>query len=125
MKALENKIYVQIINDKCHWIFTISELPEWCEDDINVIDITDIPDVEVGCPYVDGVFLKRDSLLKENLKNRALETRLRFLASSDWTQLPDIAQNIKDKWVPYRQALRDITIQPGFPDEITWPTQPV
>lgn len=24
----------------------------------------------------------------------------------------------------YRQALRDITNQPGFPTDITWPTKP-
>jgi hypothetical protein len=24
----------------------------------------------------------------------------------------------------YRQALRDITLQPGFPHNVTWPTKP-
>lgn len=27
-------------------------------------------------------------------------------------------------WVTYRQALRDVPAQAGFPDNITWPTQP-
>ena len=28
------------------------------------------------------------------------------------------------EWVAYRQALRDIPQQPGFPDNIQWPTKP-
>lgn len=27
-------------------------------------------------------------------------------------------------WMAYRQALRDITMQPGFPDIIDWPIKP-
>ena len=29
------------------------------------------------------------------------------------------------EWAIYRQALRDITEQDGFPNEITWPTDPM
>lgn len=47
-----------------------------------------------------------------------------LLNLSDWTQLPDVSPVIKDAYIPYRQALRDLTAQPGFPHEITWPTLP-
>jgi len=46
-----------------------------------------------------------------------------LLETSDWTQLPDSPPN-KDAWGVYRQALRDITTQLGFPFEVTWPTPP-
>jgi hypothetical protein len=48
------------------------------------------------------------------------------LMQSDWSQLPDakITAEKKTEWVTYRQALRDITDQAGFPWTITWPTQP-
>lgn len=46
------------------------------------------------------------------------------LAETDWTQAKDIADNISSAWAPYRQALRDITSQAGFPWEVQWPTQP-
>lgn len=46
------------------------------------------------------------------------------LSNSDWTQLPDVPQSVKDAWAPYRQALRDITQQPGFPTEVVWPAAP-
>lgn len=46
------------------------------------------------------------------------------LSASDWTQGKDIPDNISSAWATYRQALRDITAQAGFPWDIQWPTQP-
>ena len=46
------------------------------------------------------------------------------LAASDWTQLPDVLLETKTQWATYRQALRDITGQPGYPFNIVWPTPP-
>ena len=45
------------------------------------------------------------------------------LASSDWTQLADAPVD-KAAWAAYRQALRDITAQAGFPWTIDWPVAP-
>jgi hypothetical protein len=45
------------------------------------------------------------------------------LAASDWTQLADSTAD-KAAWATYRQALRDVTQQSGFPWTIDWPTQP-
>ena len=42
------------------------------------------------------------------------------LAASDWTQLADSTAD-KAAWAAYRQALRDVTSQPGFPWTVTWP----
>lgn len=47
-----------------------------------------------------------------------------LLMASDWTQLPDVPQATKELWATYRQALRDITGQSGFPQSVTWPTSP-
>lgn len=47
-----------------------------------------------------------------------------LLAQSDWTQLPDVPQAIKAKWATYRQALRDIPLQSGFPTAVVWPVKP-
>ena len=49
--------------------------------------------------------------------------RTKRLADSDWTQLADSAAD-KEAWATYRQALRDITDQAGFPWTITWPDAP-
>ena len=45
-----------------------------------------------------------------------------LLAESDWTQCADISQATKDKWAPYRKALRDVPQQAGFPFDVIWPT---
>ena len=46
------------------------------------------------------------------------------LAASDWTQGKDIAENISTAWATYRQALRDVPAQAGFPWNVVWPTKP-
>ena len=50
--------------------------------------------------------------------------RNRLLAATDWTQAADVPQAVKDLWAPYRQALRDVPQQAGFPTDVTWPTKP-
>ena len=50
-------------------------------------------------------------------------TRGEKLKECDWTQVADAPVN-KTTWATYRQALRDVTQQSGFPWTITWPTQP-
>jgi hypothetical protein len=43
------------------------------------------------------------------------------LVKSDWTQVADAPVD-KAAWATYRQALRDITQQAGFPWDVQWPT---
>lgn len=60
-------------------------------------------------------------------KQKASELRAMrnvLLAQTDWTQAVDVPQAIKDKWAPYRQALRDVPQQAGFPENIIWPEMP-
>lgn len=51
-------------------------------------------------------------------------TRGEKLKESDWTQVADAPVD-KAAWATYRQALRDVTGQEGFPWTIEWPTAPV
>jgi len=45
------------------------------------------------------------------------------LTESDWTQVADAPVD-KAAWATYRQSLRDVPSQSGFPNEVTWPTEP-
>ena len=45
------------------------------------------------------------------------------LAATDWTQIADSTAD-KPAWAAYRQALRDVPAQAGFPQSVTWPEQP-
>jgi hypothetical protein len=49
--------------------------------------------------------------------------RDRRLADSDWTQVADAPVN-QAAWATYRQGLRDVPAQAGFPWDITWPVKP-
>lgn len=51
--------------------------------------------------------------------------RNRMLLETDWTQLPDVPQTTKDVWAIYRQSLRDIPQQEGFPLNVIWPNKPI
>ena len=48
--------------------------------------------------------------------------RDRLLAETDWMALSDVTMSAET--TTYRQALRDITEQAGFPYTVVWPTKP-
>ena len=50
-------------------------------------------------------------------------TRGEKLKDCDWTQVADAPVD-QAAWAAYRQALRDVTAQVGFPWTVEWPTQP-
>jgi hypothetical protein len=45
------------------------------------------------------------------------------LSDSDWTQVADAPVD-KQAWADYRQALREVPDQAGFPWNVQWPEQP-
>jgi hypothetical protein len=49
-----------------------------------------------------------------------------LLKKTDWTQLPDspLTDAQKAEWSTYRQSLRDVPQQSGFPVNVVWPTEP-
>jgi len=58
----------------------------------------------------------------------ALARRQQLLEESDWTDTVSAQERLGDQyavWQTYRQALRDITAQSGYPLTIIWPTAPV
>lgn len=50
--------------------------------------------------------------------------RDRLLSATDWTQLNDVPESTRTTYATYRQALRDVPQQSGFPDNIVWPNKP-
>ena len=51
------------------------------------------------------------------------DQRDRLLSESDWTQVADAPVD-KQAWAIYRQALRDVPEQAGFPWNVEWPQKP-
>lgn len=60
----------------------------------------------------------------EVLTQVARDERNLKLQETDWTQLNDVPEETKQKWVNYRQKLRDVPQQEGFPHDIKWPRKP-
>jgi hypothetical protein len=57
-------------------------------------------------------------------ENEVRNQRNQLLKDSDWTQVADAPVD-KEAWVTYRQELRDITSQVGFPFNVLFPTPPL
>lgn len=66
----------------------------------------------------DGIALKDAEQAKS-----VREQRNKLLSESDWTQLADAPVD-STVWSTYRQTLRDITKQDGFPWDVIWPNKP-
>ena len=62
----------------------------------------------------------------ERASESARNQRDRLLAESDWVTIraTDTGDPVPTEWLDYRQALRDIPEQTGFPEEIEWPQEP-
>lgn len=73
-----------------------------------------------------GVVQLSPEEITEKTANKAQEVRTERdsrLVASDWTQLPDAPVD-SVAWAAYREQLRNISDQPGFPWDITWPAEP-
>ena len=51
--------------------------------------------------------------------------RNKLLIDSDWTQLADVTLSNREVWTAYRQYLRNIPAQPGYPWTVEWPVAPI
>jgi hypothetical protein len=64
--------------------------------------------------------------VQQRCEDKELETRSERnakLTASDWTQLLDAPVDAA-AWAAYRQALRNVTAQTGFPWSVSWPMEP-
>lgn len=69
------------------------------------------------------------AVVAERTATKAESTRSErnaLLVACDWTQLADspLDAAAKAAWSQYRQALRDVTDQQGFPWSVSWPVAP-
>ena len=86
-----------------------------------------------GVEQIDGKWYTKYSVVEMGNESKAAvdaahtqamrDNRKQALSASDWTQLADAPVD-KVAWATYRQSLRDITLQTGFPWTIDWPVAP-
>jgi len=98
------------------------------EDDGNALEFgaIDCPEyIAIGDSFNGFTWSRPDPQIDKDAIN-ARNHRNMLLAESDWTQYNDspLTEDRKTAWANYRQALRDISSDPGFPLTCTWPTKP-
>ena len=78
----------------------------------------------IGWSYADGVFTApADTRTEKEIAAGIRLERDSKLTQSDWTQVVDAPVD-QAAWATYRQELRDVPAQAGFPNEVTWPVEP-
>lgn len=114
--------------------FYVVELHETDAPEIDLMTQTVIRD---GGEFVDGIWqykwrvdkktveqiaIDQSNSLAQSQENIRTQRNIK-LAACDWTQVIDAPVD-QVAWSTYRQALRDIPQQAGFPQTVVWPTQP-
>jgi len=70
-----------------------------------------------------------DEEIEERTASKMIEVRQirnKLLQETDWVSIKakDDGEDVPTNWKTYRQALRDITEQEGFPHNVVWPNKP-
>ena len=74
---------------------------------------------------VDGAWVQGWEIVSIPTEDASRNTRNQrdsLLQQTDWMAMSD--NTMSPDWATYRQALRDVTAQTGFPFSVEWPTKP-
>lgn len=87
----------------------------------NTLCFTKIPAPAQAAPYV-----PTEEEIRLEIESNVRKERDSLLAETDWTQVLDapVAAECRDAFRVYRQALRDVPQQEGFPYTVKWPGMP-
>jgi hypothetical protein len=79
-----------------------------------------------GKPYAAPIPKPSPEFLEAVASSQVRGERAALLRNTDWVviKFQETGQPVPPEWSAYRQALRDITDQPGFPLDVVWPTEP-
>lgn len=118
--CIDSDYDIQYVPNECEKLPIYSDpINQYIENGI-VKDIPQKPEYQSYFDYQTKQWIKDKDAQGYVIKAK----RNMLLAESDWTQLPDVPINTKTQWSTYRQELRDITSQPGYPFDVIWPTKP-
>jgi hypothetical protein len=89
----------------------------------------EVDQAQVGQPIYGNLWLIGYSVVNKPTDEAAAAVRSRrdsLLSETDWIVImhTERGTNIPAEWELYRQALRDITRQAGFPHQVEWPVKP-
>jgi hypothetical protein len=125
-----NVSFPKVIPDEVlaeHGVYEVKSLPAPDHDPAtHFVEYAPVPTFVGGAwVYAPSVRPLSAEQIAERTASRASAIRLerdRLLAETDWSALSDVSMS--PEMAAYRQALRDVTAQPGFPDNVTWSAKP-
>lgn len=88
-------------NDEGNWVYAYTEVNKYASEEEKTTALEAIERAKAQ-----GIRDKRNNIL----------------AKTDWMGLSDVTMSAE--WATYRQALRDVPAQDGFPNTINWPSEP-
>ena len=114
---IENEFSEQFSADT-HWIYTesLDEPNRWTYDGTTLTERSDWDEI------VAQRVLDEAAELVVKLAEQARTDRDSLLAATDWTANSDVTMTTE--MTAYRQALRDVPTQAGWPTTVNWPTAP-
>lgn len=92
------------------------------------------PDLQIGYTYVNGVVKDQNgnviepisqALLDTQRANAEIQARLKKVNSIGFLEWEDLGAEKQAAVRAYKQALLDLPNQPGFPNDISWPADPL
>ena len=97
--------------------------------DVGVVNYETHQVVNGNIEQVDGVWTQLQTVEQRPIDEVSATVRSQrdnLLAETDWVVIKakETGGNLSAAFKEYRQALRDITAQDGFPYDITWPEKP-
>ena len=89
----------------------------------NQLGATDLgPYPVIGDEVVNNSIPEMDARIQANTEGQVRATRNNLLIETDWWAVSDRTMTADE--TAYRQALRDLPEQEGFPNNVTYPTKP-
>jgi len=89
-----------------------------------VTRVEPVPEGDSMVYIVEDIYSPEEKIKVE--ENQARSMRNDYLQRSDHYMFSDypITEEERSQWATYRQLLRDVPQQDGFPSNIVWPTKP-
>jgi hypothetical protein len=105
--------YKVVVRDGAEQDANSNWVQKWVEQDM-FADTDDATKAEQEAAYQALVDAEAAKLVRADRDER--------LAKTDWMGMSDVTMSAD--WATYRQGLRDVPAQSGFPHTITWPSEP-
>jgi hypothetical protein len=102
-------------------VYPVTHPDRPAHDELTQVLVRDLAPTLIDGAWVIGYMVENIPI--EDAVRNVRQRREGLIQKTDWMALRDTT-DMTEGWKEYRQALRDITSQSGFPYSVEWPTKP-